>query len=88
MSARPRLAGLLALALCTACAGTSSVRLRNDIGDITSDYNHGSELNHWQPIASADWKADLANARLVELLGDSLGLLPSASARCIGAWAS
>lgn len=66
----------MALALCTACAGTSSVRVRNDIGDITSDYNHGSELHHWQPITGNDWKAELADARPVELLGASLGLLP------------
>lgn len=55
------------------------MRLRNDIGDLTSDYNHGTELNHWRDVKASDdgWLSAALRSDAVTWLGDAAGLLPS-----------
>ena len=69
-----RALALALLILLPACAGTTSVRLRNDIGDLTSDYNNVAELNHWVP-REAPWP-HLVEAS-TSALATALGLLPA-----------
>lgn len=70
----------IALAGLAACANTASLRVRNDIGDLNSDYNHGTELNGWWDVAAPGaptWASALITSTPFDWLGTSFGLLPA-----------
>lgn len=54
--------------------------MRNDIGDLNSDYNHGTELNGWWDVAAPGaptWASALITSTPFDWLGTSFGLLPA-----------